>query len=275
MKRHAFVWRGAPVRSGLALTTLILSTGCTHFAAKRAQARAQLDEHSRALTTAVVDSLTLQPAEDRDSYTEFALRVAREDQRIEGLPLDPIAVEPFVQPSATNALPKLQAERALGQRFTEIEKLLASERQQTEHLLEFGAAHEAERNRARVRWTKWIGGSSLLIGGLVAFCVFVPAALPILGRLLAWIVSKIPSAAGAFGVVSVQAFDAVVKGIERTKSNPPSNNAGLSNAAVPTVPAADSWTSLLHLNLSREMDAAHKALVRARKAALPQIGGAQ
>src|SRR5947209_6162439 len=122
MKRHAFIRRGASFRGTLALTTFVLTTGCTHFAAKRAHARAQLEEHSRALTTAVVDTLQLQPPENRDPYTDFALRVAREDQRIEGLPLDPIPVEPFLQTNPTNALPKLRAERALTKRFTEIEK---------------------------------------------------------------------------------------------------------------------------------------------------------
>jgi len=129
MKRINLGWR-APRRisSRLALTLTFLATGCTHVASKRAKTHSQLDEHSRALTTAVVDSLQLQPREQRDNYTEFALRVAREDQRIEGLPLNPIAVEPFVQANATNSLATLQAERALSVRFAEIEKLIASKK---------------------------------------------------------------------------------------------------------------------------------------------------
>jgi hypothetical protein len=274
MKRHDFGRRGVTI--GLALTTSILATGCTHFVARRAHARAQLEEHSRALTTAVVDSLQLQPPDERDAYSEFALRVAREDQRIEGLPLKPVAVEPFVQTNQLDALPKLKAERALEKRFTEIEKLLATERTQNERLLEFGQAHETEQNVKRVRWTKWLGGSSLLLAGLVALCVFVPAAIPILGRVLGWVVAKLPSVAGWVGVVSVKAFDAVVHGIERTKASSaapsasPSGKAGLSNE---NSGSSQTWSEALDVNLSREMDASHKALVRARKAVLP--GGAR
>jgi hypothetical protein len=35
--------------------------------------------------------------------------------------------------------------------------------------------------------------------------------------LLAWLVGKVPSLASAFGVVSVKAFDAVLRGIEKAK----------------------------------------------------------
>jgi hypothetical protein len=268
MKRYNVARRLGPPRLILALT--ILFCGCTHLASKRAKAHGELEEHSRALTTAVVDALQLQPPDLRDSYTEFALRVAREDQRVEGLPLDPIAVEPFVQPDRTNALPKIKAERALQARFTEIEKLLAVEKRATDRLLDFGATQEEHQNASRLRWTKWIGGTALLLGGIVALCVFFPVAIPIFGRILGWIVSKIPSLAGAIGVVSVKAFDAIVRGIERTKSDPGSVSR-LPNQAVTA--SNDDWRAQLHLNLSREMDAAHKALVRARKTALPANGG--
>jgi hypothetical protein len=109
--------------------------------------------------------------------SEFALRVAREDQRIEGLPLNPIAVEPFVQANATNSLATLQAERVLSVRFAEIEKLIASEKKQTDRLIAIGETHEENQNRTRAHWAKWIGSSSVLIGGLVALCILVPAAI--------------------------------------------------------------------------------------------------
>ncbi len=269
MKRY--IVRGRATRrvlSRLALTLTLSATGCTHVAGKRAKLNTQLAEHSRALTTAVVDSLQLQPPEERDTYTQFALRVAREDQRIEGLPLHPVRVEPFVQPNETNSLATLKAERHLSGRFAEIEKLITAEKKQTDRLIAFGETHEENQNRTRTRWTKWIGSSSVLIGAIVVLCIFVPAAIPILGRILGWIVSKIPALAGALGVVSVKAFDAIVKGIERTKSEP----SGISRISNET---SDSWNDKLHLNLSREMDAAHKALVRSRKATLNAAGGAQ
>jgi hypothetical protein len=249
------------ISSRLALTLTLAATGCTHVASKRAKIHSQLEEHSRAFTTAVVDSLQLQPPEQRDNYTEFALRVAREDQRVEGLPLDPISVEPHVRRNETNAFATLNAERALSARFAETEKLIAAEKRQDDRLIAFGQTHEENQNRSRARWVKWIGSGSIVIGGLIALCVFVPAIIPILGRILGWLVSKLPALAGAVGVVSVKAFDAVVKGVERTKTEP-SGNSRLTNDS------SDTWSDNLHLNLSREMDAAHKTLVRTRKAAL-------
>ena len=270
MKRFVVARRLVPSCLIPGFAVVLCASGCTHFAAARVKSHAALEEHSRALTTAVVDALQLQPPEQRDSYTGFALRVAREDQRVEGLPLAPIGVEPFVEVNPTNLLPKIKAERALTVRFAEIEKLLAAEKRATDRLLDFGATHEQLQNASRLRWTRWLGGSSLLLGGLIALCVLFPASIPILGRILGWIVSKIPSLAGALGVVSVKAFDAVVRGIERTKTESGGSTL-LPNQPVTT--RAEDWSDQLHLNLSREMDAAHKALVRTRKAALPTAGG--
>jgi hypothetical protein len=244
MKKSYSAWRRVSSPSALVFTAAALASGCTHFAAKRSKARAELDEHSRALTTAVVD--TLQTRTNRDSNVEFALRLAREDQRIEGLPLDPIKVT-------------APDERKLNERFERIERLLAKARRSEERLLQMGEIQEQEQNESRVRWSKWMGGSSVVLGGLIALVVFVPAAAPILGRMLAWLVKKIPALAGALGVVSVNAFDAVVRGIERSRENGANR---ISNGP------ADSALENLELNLSREMDAAHKDLVRARKVSL-------
>src|SRR4051812_27210787 len=69
-----------------------LITGCTHQAARRGKVSLKLAEESKALTTAVVDALQNQPAPQRDVYTETALTFARQDQRVEGLPLEPFDV---------------------------------------------------------------------------------------------------------------------------------------------------------------------------------------
>ena len=225
------------------ITSTLLAGGCTHFTQQRFKARAELDEHSRTLTTAVVD--TLQSATNRDARAEFALRLAREDQRIEGLPQEPINVARMTQLN----------EQRIEKQFARIEKLIAREQRSEARLLELGTQQEEDRNRSRSRWAKWLSGGSLLIGGLIALGVFVPASLPILGRVLGWLAGKIPAAAGALGVVSVKAFDAVVRGIERSKPNADH---------FANEPAGSS----LELNLSREMDASHKDLVRARKTAI-------
>jgi hypothetical protein len=234
------------------LAAALFGQGCTQFARRHERMRAHLDEQSRALTTAIVDSL--QSTREREPASDLALRLARQDQRIEGLPLEPIAVAPLLEPGNESA------QRALEKRESEIEQLLRQERHSAERLQRFGATFEAERNATRWRWTRWAGGGSLLIGGLVALVVFVPAALPIVTRFAAWIVGRIPALASALGVVSTRAFDAVVKAIERSK-RAPSTTSWANSAQGPSLEE-------LHLNLSREMDATHKELVRSRKASL-------
>jgi hypothetical protein len=82
----------------------------------------------------------------------------------------------------------------------------------------------------------------------------------LLGRLLAWCVGRFPSLASKLGVVATEAFDSVVRGVENFKST------ALSNDGHSTVSAEN-----LHASLSREMDAAHKELVRTRKTDLKLV----
>jgi hypothetical protein len=277
-----------------------LLCGCTHLQQREMKLSRQLAEESKALTTGVVDVLELQPAEERDRFTETALTFARQDQRIEGLPLKPFDARALLEVkeegsrmiASTNGLGESEsfAQKRSGtpwkywqqgplslpvevrKRFAYQDQLRAKEFMVKEKLMDFGVAHEEERNERIKAWTKWLGGGSLLVGGLVALCIFFPMAIPIVGRILGWLVGKIPGVAGAVGVVSTKAFDAVVAAIEKTKGDLAEgsdsrmgNEMGGREAAGET---ARSMMSELHLNLSRVMDAEHKALVRKRKGAL-------
>jgi hypothetical protein len=240
-----------------------LMSGCTHYAARREKVSIKLAEESKALTTAVVDVLQNQPSTNRDLYTETALTFARQDQRVEGLPLEPFDVVGLLTNSPA-------AREEVTERFAAEEKLIAARAKVDEKLINFGERAEAERNR-RIGW--WTRVSTLglgLIAGCVALCVFCPLALPLVGRGLGWLVGKLPGLASAVGVVSVKAFDAVVRGVEKAKKQ--------NSPVAPTVPVANTfqtsgdsrrdkatWIEQLENNLSREMDAAHKALVRSRK----------
>jgi len=269
------------VRVGIAVAV----TGCTHTAAKRTKVNEALAEESRALTTAVVDSLQSQPATNRDVYTTTALTFAKQDQRVEGLPLKPFDVPALLAGlGATNDLPPLggppaieAAREEVAARFEKQEELISKRAAAEAKLIDRGVEAEATRNARIRRWTKFGIFGTTLIGGAVALFVCCPIALPICGRLLAWIVGKFPSLASAFGVVSVKAFDAVLRGVEKAKEAK-NASANLSTSPVaPTVPVAntlssgdsrrgqENWIDKLHNHLSREMDAAHKALVRARK----------
>ncbi len=260
-----------------ALLILALATGCTHHAARRQKANDRLAEESRALTTAVVDILQNQPAANRDPYVSTALTFAKQDQRVEGLPLEPFDVPALLLGFAstnqnTPLPPATQAARAeVTERFAKQNALLVTQDRAESKLLHLGAAAETVRNERIARWTKFSLAATTLIGGAVALFIFFPLALPIAGRLLGWLVGKLPGLASALGVVSVKAFDALVRAVEKTKTQPP--------AAAPTVPVAntqfapgdsrrgqaENFIDRLHNQLSREMDAAHKALVRARK----------
>jgi hypothetical protein len=242
---------------------LVACSGCTHLARHRAAAQNHLAEESRALTSAVVDALQMQPAGQRDASTATALLFAKQDQHIAGLPLAPFDVPALV--AATNALsfaaapfagaaPTIPAQAELRRRFASQNKSAARERSATEQLVQLGVRAEEASNRRKLRWFKFGGFATTLIGGLIALIVFCPIALPLLGRALGWCVSRFPSLASKLGVVATGAFDSVVRGVENFKSST------FSNAGSPSVTADD-----LHASLSREMDAAHKELVRSRK----------
>lgn len=247
-----------------AVFLLLLASGCSRLERRQAAIETRLAHESSALTGAVIDALELQPEKRRDAYTSAALRFARQDQRLEGLPLEPFDVPALLIHTNTSAETRARkrARRELESRFHLQENLLHQRERVRQSLITLGIEREREQNRARVFWAKfaaWTGGPAVI---LIALCVLFPAAIPIIARLLAWIAGRVPALAGALGVVSVKAFDAVIRGIERSKSSaPPPPPLANTTAVEPS-----SLTETLHAHLSREMDAAHKRLVRSRKA---------
>lgn len=277
-------------------------SGCSHTAQRLQKVSSELEEESRALTSAVVETLDRQPTQQRDLYSTTALEFAKQGQRIEGLPTKPFDVPALlterewvgrgssraetneaINPARQEPRPTGKVGSVIASRFARQNKLLAEQRRAESKLIALGAAKEAQDNARKKFWAKWISAMTLPIGGIIALCVFFPVAIPFVGRILGWLVSKIPGLAGWIGVVSVKAFDAVVQGIEKTKQQTQtfSASAELPGRQVPgvapsvlTPPTAlnneDSrrhtgTLSLLETNLSRAMDAAHKKLVRARR----------
>jgi hypothetical protein len=246
---------------------LVCASGCTHVAKHHARQNARLAEHSRALTTAVVDTLHLQPQERRDAFTSVALELAQHDQRIEGIPLEPISVTHLLGTetnlSPAEAMTKQNAARNdLDRRLGDIQQLRTQQRASEDQLIAYGERFEEARNAQRTRVFQRAVAVVLTVGAIVALIVFVPASIPLLGRILAFCVAKFPALAGSTGIVSVKAFDAVVKAIEQLRATA-GNSAQFGNQVeLSRVPGE------LEFHLSREMDAAHKALVRQRKAAL-------
>lgn len=256
-------------RIAAGLAGLMACTGCTHLAKRRTNAQNHLTEESRALSSAVVDALQMQPAAQRDPYTATALLFAKQDQHIEGLPLESFDVPALI--AATNAVSFAAsplgttvavnpAQAAVQERFVKENKFIERERTATEQLVRLGIESEEVSNRRKTRWFKFGLLTSTLLGGFIVLVIACPVALPLLGRLLAWCVTRFPSLASKLGVVATEAFDSVVRGVENFKST------ALSNAGSQAPVAND-----LHASLSREMDAAHKELVRARKTDLKLI----
>lgn len=208
-------------------------------------------EQSRALTTAVVDSLNVAP---QNPATNLARRFAAADQEIEGLPLKRI-------PAAAALAGDTHAAADIEARFTEITTLRAHNsqlaqalRERDAALMELGEKYEAEKSKTLWRRIKTALIGTFGISGLIALCVFCPAVIPVITPALAWIVSKIPQLARALGVVGKDAFDAVVKAVGHTRDQLKSTNSS-------TLYTRDA-------NLKEQTDVDHRALINQRRAAL-------
>jgi hypothetical protein len=241
---------------GILAVLLLGTSGCT-FARKhllRVTQKADtnqvaLSEEVKANNTAAVDALYHAPT---NRATNLAISFTKRNQQILGLPLTPFDVEGMLSDNK-------EALREFETRFDHQEKLMqenaaiqAELNKTKEQLVEMGKKYEAEHNQNIVSRVWHWALSTLGIGGLIALCVFCPAVIPIFARILAWIVSKVPSIAGAIGVVSTKAFDAVVVGVQNGKAK---LEAGGNKDA-------------LHTELAKALDIDHKALVDARKAVL-------
>lgn len=247
----------------LTTTTIVAAaciaiSGCT-FARQKADRRqrafdangAILSEESRALTTGALDSLGYAPS---NAPVAIAKRMLERDQQIEGTPNTRIDVAPLVAGERA-------ALAALDRRLLGIDSLLVERARlqseldaANERLQEMGRLYEAEKNRSVLRRIFGSLGITGVIAGLLALFIFFPPALAIVGRLIGWIVAKLPQAAGFLGAVGVKAYDSSVAGIERVRQKlDPEHMAVAEN------------------ELSREQDKAEKRLVKTRKAVIKQV----
>ena len=201
---------------------VILLTGCTFSRGHLAKAqlsvsgnRARIDEEVRILATAVVDTLAKAPTNE---FVAVAAKLAKSEQLLVGVPATRLDVDAILagEKSATGALlARLKLQEAL---LSERARLETNLRKREAVMIDKGGQFEAEQNKnhARTFW-RWLL-STFGIGGLIALCVFCPAAIPLLAQFFGWIVSKAPSLAGGFGIVSRKAFDAVVAGVGEVRS---------------------------------------------------------
>lgn len=202
------------------LAIVLVLAGCSVFKpatvgqskteAKAAAVDTKLNEESKALTTGALDALGFAPT---NPPTQLARRFLERDQQIEGMPVERIDVAAIL---ATNRAAIESLERRFSQQqqlMEERSELRAELDKANARLLELGRLYEQEKSKSLIgRIKAWVLGT-FGIGGLIALIIFCPAALPVLGSIASFLVSRIPSVANVVGMVGKSAFDAVCKGV--------------------------------------------------------------
>lgn len=172
---------------------------------------------SKVMVTGALDSLHFAPT---NPPVDLAKTLLARSQELTGLP--PIGDRLDIQAIlATN----VSAIRDLEKRMKNQEQLIADrDKLQAKidelqgKLVDMGAKYEEERNKNIVKRVWHWGLGTFGLAGTIAFIVFCPAvALPLLGRLLGFVVSVIPSITGFMGVVSNKVLDSTVQGISNFK----------------------------------------------------------
>lgn len=208
------------MRTAIAILILTVLCGCvlTKPATSRQASKGQklesiqekLVEESKALTTGALDALSYAPT---NKPTDLAKKFLQRDQQIEGMPAERIDVAGII---ATNqaALVALDRRMTMQQEWLqERVKLEVELNKANDRLLELGRLYEQE--KAKSTWKRiWAWTMSTFgIGGLIALAIFCPAALPVMGAIASFVVSKIPALTNLIGLVGKSAFDAAVKGV--------------------------------------------------------------
>jgi hypothetical protein len=238
---------------------LLILPGCTHHTGLLRKLDTKQDERTREIlqSAKVANEAGRQRVQMSDTNAvtdaliayDLSASFLRRGQNIIGLPIAD-QTQVVMDLLSKNRSLREAAEDHERSRVAQEQKWAADRAQLEQKLLEMGAKYEAEKNASIVKriwhWTI----STFGIGGLIALCIFCPAAIPIITRIVGWVVSKFPALAGALGVVATKSFDAVVRGVQRTKSEWGSQDGDPKET--------------LEANLSREMDHDHKLLVACR-----------
>ncbi len=241
------------------LVALGLLPGCTFSAHKLQKSQLALvrnqekiSEEVRVLTTGIVDTLAKSPTNE---FVNVAALLAKSDQLLVGAPASRLDIDALIANQKN-------ARESLAQRLHSDEALLAGQIKARnavqEHeavLIEKGLKYEAQQNRTIIRRLWHWSIATLGIGGLIGICILFPALIPLVAQVFGWIVSKLPSLASAFGVVSHHAFDAIVTGVGQVRQK--------------LKQSGDSRTlDLLDTELGKATDSAHRTLIQHRRSVL-------
>jgi hypothetical protein len=214
-----------------------------------------INNESKVMVTGALDSLHFAPS---NPPVDLAKTLLTRSQELTGLP--PIGDRLDVQAIlATN----VSAIRDLEKRMRNQEQLMADrDRLQAKidelqgKLVDMGALYEEERNKSIVKRVWRWGLGTFGLAGTIAFFVFCPAiAIPLLGRVLGFVVSAVPSITGFVGVVSNKVLDTTVQGISNFKKS--IDDRGMTDVK-----------DLLKNELRRAQDTDHVHYIDARRAVL-------
>lgn len=262
------------IRVPALILAALLLTGCagrgnraTSAAKKVAGNEAELAEKSRELTKGASDALDLAPT---NAPTDLAQKFLDKNQQIVGLPLVPYDVIGIL--SKTKG-----AVETLDKRFESLAIALA-DRQKLEikldaanaELQDLGRRYESEHKKSAWKRFKGWGVATFGTVGFIAFIVLCPGiAVPIITRLIGWIVKAIPKLAGFLGVAATSSVDSIVVGVQTVK-----NQIAKDKAEKKTEPvySATQVEELLKTSLEAATDRPDRDLIDVRKEVLAKDG---
>lgn len=232
--------------------------GCTFFGSKEGKQRSavtanqnQIDEEVRANNTGAVDALQVAPT---NAATVLAKRLTMKNQQLIGLPLKRLPVDEALSGMAEaidSIDQRLDLQDHLIQERDEYKRKYEETRDQ---LVDMGKKYEAERNKSILsriwHWTM----ATLGLTGLIALGILCPAIIPIVGKILAWIIGRVPMLGSYFGMVGRDAFKSVVNAVSDIRTE-------LKNSPDPTMlKAADKI-----LKTHTEENSYHRPLIDAMR----------
>jgi hypothetical protein len=176
----------------------------------------ELDRHLRSYVTGTVESLAY--STDKNKEEQVAFNLAMKAQEIVGLP-DPGDKIHTIDVIDNNnvAMENLSNRERNVVSLARQKQVLGHELINTEdQLIELGEASRGNENFFSKMWG-WLIATFGLIGAIAVLVIGAPALLPIVGQLIAWVVTKIPGLVGWMGLTSFSLTKNIIKGVHDVK----------------------------------------------------------
>jgi hypothetical protein len=210
---------------------LCLNSGCAYTFKRQPATQARIVESARdeaqaasfaldrarrdiAVARAIVP--TNAPLASAEASSDLASRLARRTESLLGPPSK-------TQWPRVHALLSSQADQRAHAEAVEQRReagqsaMITQAKEQTAALVAKGMVYEQEQNRSIIaRAWHWAIGT-VGLGGFIAFCVLFPAALPVMGQAIGWLIGKIPKLSSIIGMVGVKSYERAVTAIQEIK----------------------------------------------------------